>query len=75
MEQPPAMIEKSWLVPINHPAYGFLSGTLKMVHSVPGLWGMEPTSVIQQKGLPKDDAFVIKGDSQMCHRGGCINPE
>ena len=35
-----------------------------------GLWGMESTSVIQQKGLPKDCSVHIKGDSLVSQKGG-----
>ena len=37
---------------------------------VSGLWGMESTSVIQQKGPNPTDEFVHKGDSRRYHRSG-----
>ena len=35
-----------------------------------GLWGMESTSVIQQKGLPKDYFDTRKGDSLVSQKWG-----
>ena len=41
----------------------------KSFKSTAGLWGMT-TSVLQQKGLPKDYVFHMKGDSLVSQKWG-----